>query len=1447
MIVHQYQCKEPKEMNSETNFKPKRVTDPNDRLDEDGNWCIRGLFRHTQAIAHKVECHDKSANTDGYIELLDDEERPVGKLVVQAKTYKSKYKGQNKAEIPAYFVAYAMRMRNEVCIFFSVDADDNKIYWKYISDDYIRQFNNEGDNEIHTYEFYDDEIVTSKNVATTIDRWKQIFNDKIAQLTKEKKSTEEVMIESYSAFQQINTYFHDLKDSFVERKEIDILCKWVKEELQEKESCVKVLVGNAGMGKSVIIKKVIQILNADGIRCFAIKADKLQTPIGYSSNEHLELLRNTFSSLIQEKRAVLIIDQIDALSQYINSDRSKLENIITLIKLFSEDKNMRNVRIIVSSRSFDLDFDPKLSLLGREPQIKLGLLSKEDVEKVLDRLKVGLYKELDDKTKTVLQTPQHLNLFCRVYAKNKKKEYYSITELYDELWLQTIGLAESKINKEGAERILYGLALKIYDDETLTPQWDNDTSELKEANYLISEGIIEQTDNRSAFFHQSMYDYVFARYYKKEKRSLVQDLLEKKKHQGLFMRSTVNFVLDYERAKNAKQYKEDVKTILFSGKIRPHIQLMLLWALTNRVDILPFEKKCIKELFVQNRLLFYSFIRRTYNKEWYQIITPLIAKEIKTMRIGDAVYENVYGYFWNHVQQSTEDVFMLVDSIKDEKTRNAIARNILRATPDYTFGIVTKWYKVLCDTPYYKADFLERALPSNPQFVLDNISELIDYILTPQKKENQHEERVVETTLEEICTHLKEKYPEVFYPILRDRILYAINANRTPSWRDGIDYNNVFPLMMDQHHHAYTLHEWFGEMLKRQVQHQTTNAIADIKNLLNQNEASCYGFAFKAMKEAPTLFTDDIIAILKDTKLVDDLLSYSNVTYYFLEMLRAWFPFVDSDTLTLCQELIYDFKSDSDMQPDKKRSYTGAFYPHLGYEQRKLIWAIPENLRDSKIKRKNQELYRRFRYEWKNEKPDHDVTAAFVCGGLMSNEQYKTMSCEVWQKSFYGIKNFAKGKIRHFDNRAHADALKQCVSERPDYFEKFVFQIFEDEHIPAIYKLSGLDGLTIADYPKNKLLPLLWKCMDMFDQLCKEGFGYRLFEVIDNFTSTEGEHIDIIEDFLKRIILSEYNSKYDASIEDQFDKSISNDALNAGVNSTQGHAIQSLTKIGKLQTRKAMVYDFFMDTCDELSIEHQLTVMLYLQRECYDNELYNMVMFRYANRPITDYLFLNSNRMHWFWCNNPEQILPYFRMILSKRRAKPILVQIMFFGMQYEKAKDISKEMFESILSQNEEEVIRKVIPLAYKHLSDDTYGEQSEAFLRRFANDNRNELRHSYLIWCSKMSESRIELFKDLLALWLDSSLESGYHDIVKYLEKCSNDYPYESYQCIRMLIDSKSNITYYDEEELLKVLLAIYRIFMDDEDYEKADEVMDVFDEMMLNSYSNGMTKVLKEIENN
>ena len=41
---------------------------------------------------------------------------------------------------------------------------------------------------------------------------------------------------------------------------------------------------------------------------------------------------------------------------------------------------------------------------------------------VLNRLKEGLFNELDETTISILQTPQHLNLFCKVYKGNKRKK-----------------------------------------------------------------------------------------------------------------------------------------------------------------------------------------------------------------------------------------------------------------------------------------------------------------------------------------------------------------------------------------------------------------------------------------------------------------------------------------------------------------------------------------------------------------------------------------------------------------------------------------------------------------------------------------------------------------------------------------------------------------------------------------------------------------------------------------------------------------------------------------------------------------------------------------------------------------------------------------------------------------------------------------------------------------
>ena len=1425
-------------------FTPRQVTTPNDIQDEKSNIFIRTLFVGTRAIAYEVKCHDKSPNTDGYIELVDEKNHPVGKLTIQAKSYKSKYKGKDKAEIPAYYVAYADRMRNEVCLFFSVDADSQRIYWKYISDDYIQEFKKAGNRTSQTYKFAKDEILSKGNLNLTLDKWKRLFEETLASFSQIKKDSAEIISENRVAFHTINATFNNLPNSLIERREIGQLYNWVKKDLAENVPNIMLLVGNAGTGKSVVIKQLIERLEHDEIKCFAIKADRLHFPQGQPCNEQLEMLTKTFSGLIQEKKAVLIVDQIDALSQYITKDRNKLVNVVTLIKQFTSDDRLRNVRIIVSSRAFDLEFDPKLSELSNAPQIKLGLLDKANVETVLNRLQKGLYQTMDEKTLTLMQTPQHLNLFCRVFVRNKGKQYTSITELYDELWRQTIDMANVDIDKSAAEEILYTLAQKIFDEETLAPRWNPDTKHVKEAIYLRSQGLIEYVNDGTMFFHQSMYDYVFARYYTQNGGSFIDDLLKEKKHQGLFMRSTVNLVLDYERAKNIKQYREDVVTILLSGQIRPHIQLMFLWALANRVDILPFEKRCIRELYSCNKILFCSFIRRTGSKEWYNVIKRIILNVVKDLRVGDAVYDDVLAFMWNHVQSSTEDVYGLVDCIKDKDTRSVVAQRLLYATSDYSLNIVTKWYKVLCDTFEKKVDFLESAMKNNVQFVLDNIAEVFDCIMDSQGIANHIEQ----SFFENVCTPLKEKCPEALYSILRDRILNAINNHHVHTWREVVGSNSIFPSLMSHHHNTYAIHELFEELLVEGIKQEHACIVADVRLLLCKKESSCYEFAFKAMIEKPLLFSDDIIAILKDSKLVDELLDFGNVEYYFLELIRGWLALVDGSTLSKCQDIIYDFKSASDSLSDKDRKYTVLLYPHWGYNQRKLIWAIPENLRDKRVRKKYQELNRRFGNKWDNTKPNHNVAMAHVCGGLMTLERYRTISIKDWLHSFRGIQSYVNGKDRYFDARTHADAFKQCVSERPQDFAGFVFEMFDDKSIPAIYKLSGLDGLVTGNYPTDQVLPFVWKCIDAFDELSKKSEGYRFCELLNNIVTIDGQHIDRISTFLNTVVLSNYESKYKPDVENVFGSdSAVNDMLTTGINNIQGYAIHTLALIGKHPRWKTKVYEFFVKAGHSLNLEHQLAAMMYLQQECYDNVLYNELMFSYASRPISDYLYLNVDRMHWFWCNNPERILPYFEMIKDKKRAKPILAQIMFLGMQYEKSKNISKVMFDVLLEQNEEEVIKKIVPLAYDHLSDETYREQSEEFLRRYAKDSRKEVRDAYLMGCHRMSEHDIGLFVELLQSWLSTSISDvGIYDIISYMEKCCNTYPYECYQCIKLIVGQESMRTYHNEERVFKMLLSCYRNFMDEEDMEKADEVMDVFDEMMLKPGTMRMDEIIKQVDN-
>ena len=82
-------------------------------------------------IKDHFEKRDKKPNIDGFIELVDLDDFPTGKLDVQIKTIKS---GANKHPCSMKLFAYS-RVTTSPLLLIGVDKDNRLAYWKHISSD----------------------------------------------------------------------------------------------------------------------------------------------------------------------------------------------------------------------------------------------------------------------------------------------------------------------------------------------------------------------------------------------------------------------------------------------------------------------------------------------------------------------------------------------------------------------------------------------------------------------------------------------------------------------------------------------------------------------------------------------------------------------------------------------------------------------------------------------------------------------------------------------------------------------------------------------------------------------------------------------------------------------------------------------------------------------------------------------------------------------------------------------------------------------------------------------------------------------------------------------------------------------------------------------------------------------------------------------------------------
>jgi hypothetical protein len=392
-------------------------------------------------------------------------------------------------------------------------------------------------------------------------------------------SDEEAKAEFRQASAPLRLYRSDIRGVHIERQETETLFEWIK--TPSGDNRLAFLLDIAGSGKSVIMKDLLLKLEDEGTPVVAIKADVLGSIIDESQLQSALALSDSPEKLLslasRDRKAVMLVDQLDGLSQTFARNQDCLD---VMIRLITRGARIDNVYVVVSCRDFDHKFDPKLRQISSR-EFKIKRLERRQIEKVLENIKIS-WDDLTSCEQDLLTTPQHLFIYADVVAEKSARgqqlvSFATIQDVYNELWnLKILHAQNCPVSHKDLQDAVYTLADAIYSTQLLTQPisiLDNFIGALK---YLQSEGILYTEGQTVRFFHQSFFDYCYGRRLVVQNKSLADLIYDS--DQGFFVRPQMVQTLTYLRGTNERRYLEEVGSLMGNHDdklLRYHLRSLL--------------------------------------------------------------------------------------------------------------------------------------------------------------------------------------------------------------------------------------------------------------------------------------------------------------------------------------------------------------------------------------------------------------------------------------------------------------------------------------------------------------------------------------------------------------------------------------------------------------------------------------------------------------------------------------------------------------------------------------------------------------------------------------------------------------------------------------------------------------------------------------------------------
>lgn len=373
-------------------------------------------------------------------------------------------------------------------------------------------------------------------------------------------------------------------NQWLDRRELEILLHRIDSE----ESSTTVLLGPPGSGKSALLSILGQKLQEKGLPVLAIKADKLASTVDnlekLSASLNLPLAADAcIRRLAMEQKTILIVDQMDAMSELVDRKSERLNVLLSFIQAAS---SLNNVHVVSSSRLFEFRHDTRLNTI-RADHLELEPLSWEQVQGMLSKFGVS-GQNWSDEAQAMLKVPLHLKIFIDLRASNTSADIsLSLQGLLEALWQQRVLKGDGAASCRNT--LLHELAQRMSEDEEL---WvpiaiaDIHPAALEE---LERQEILTSDENRLriGFRHQTYFDFARARYFAQGRERLSEYVM--KRQDGLFIRPILLSSLAYLRGSDPASYRREIAILWGDPELRFHLRSLLVEFLAALESPLDFE------------------------------------------------------------------------------------------------------------------------------------------------------------------------------------------------------------------------------------------------------------------------------------------------------------------------------------------------------------------------------------------------------------------------------------------------------------------------------------------------------------------------------------------------------------------------------------------------------------------------------------------------------------------------------------------------------------------------------------------------------------------------------------------------------------------------------------------------------------------------------------------